>query len=150
MTTWGAQPAEPPDELIEAGEFFPAVSSADFRKSYRIPPELPPELVLEFLALAVGRVRAKLAPFRARMTAAGYPALADVPQETGENLKLWKRAVFCEAKADLLRETPTVDRKAPAENAARTAPETEHSYRVLAARAIRLISGRGAVTAEVV
>ena len=150
MKTWGDAPAEPADEIIAAGEFFPAVSTAKFRQEYRIPAEIPPDLVRDFLTLAVIRVRAKLAPWRGRMTAAGCATLADVPQEGGEKLELWRRAVSCEAKAQLLRETVTVDRKPAAENAAKSAPETEQTYSLAATRAIRLISGRGTGTAEVV
>jgi len=150
VSSWDDVPAEPTDEEIDAGAFFPAVSTAVFRETYRIPAELPAETVRTLLRLAVLRVRSRLNPYRARMAAAGYGSLAEVPQEGDEKLLLWKRAVSCEAKAELLRETVTVDRKPEAENAAKSAPETEREYKRLAALAIRELSGRGAITAETI
>lgn len=150
MTTWGTTATDPADKILSGGGFFPEISTAEFRKEYRIPAEMPVELIESALVLAISRVRERLKLFFLRQTAAGYATLDEVPQVNGEKSELWRRAVSCEAKADILRETPTVDRKPAAENAAKTAPETEYSYRTLAARAIRQIEERGGISGTVI
>ena len=127
---------------IDLGRFWPKISSRIFFEQYRPPSELPVETVLEQLRQAAVRIRLELKAWAARQTAA---SLAEVEQDTidgeGEKILLFRRAVYCEAKAELLKETLTADRRPDAENAAKTGGETEEKYREYAADCISLIVG---------
>ena len=63
---------------------------------------------------------------------------------------LWQRAVYCEAKAEILRETVTVDRRPEAENAAKSGNDTEEKFREFAQDAIRAIVGIGRVSIDLI
>lgn len=139
----------PENVTIVAGNFWPDVTTGEFRDLYRIPAELPQNTVVDHLRLAAVRVRAALKSWASLQEAA---TLVEVDQEeidgTGELVMLWRRAVYCDAKAEILRETVTVDRRAEAENAAKSAPETEEKYREFSQDAIRQIVGMQRVTIE--
>lgn len=147
---WLDDKAAAPDVLISRGSFFPPVSRARFITEYRPPAELPLDTVTAHLRQAVIYVGRQLDEWRNTQTAA---TLADVPAETvaevrdgetvecSELIALFDRAVYCEAKAEILKETQTADRRAAAENSAKTGNETEEKYREFAADAISLIVG---------
>ncbi len=127
---------------VPAGDFYPALDLARFYALYRPPAELPRELVIHQLEQAIIRVRRELLIWRKQQTAA---TLADVEQDTvngkGEKVLLWERAVFCETKAEILRETLTMDRRSAAENNAKSGDETEEKYREFSADCIALLMG---------
>ena len=145
---WLDDKAAAPDVLISRGSFFPPVSRARFIAEYRPPGELPLGTVTAHLRQAVIYVGRQLDEWRKTQTAA---TLADVPAELvtevqdgetteiSELVALFDRAGFCEAKAEILKETLTADRRAAAENNAKTGSETEEKYREFAADAISLI-----------
>lgn len=141
---WGdSNETAPESRDIGSGAFWPTVATGGFYEQYRIPPELPETMIVEQLKLAIGRVNASLKDYAAGRQADGYSVLADVPGDVidGEPIKVsqYRRAVYCEAKAEVLKETMTVDRKPQAENAAKTSEETEDKFREFAAAAIRAI-----------
>ena len=129
--------AQPP---IELESFYGSLSVDKFRQLYRLPAELPGEVIREQLLLGALRICRELATWRKRRSEA---RLADVEQLTvdgkGELEVFFERACFCEAKAEILRETVTIDRRAQAENAAKSGPETEAWYRAMAADAVAYI-----------
>jgi len=149
---WGSSATTPENRDINCGSFWPVISSAKFYEVYRIPAELPESTVMDYLRQAIVRVIEALAEWKIEQTAAGYAALAAVPQDQidgfGKLVLLWERAVYCEAKAELLKETETVERKDKAENAAKTGPETEAKYREWAADALRSITGMKRISIE--
>lgn len=151
MVEWGSRPT--PEKLpdVDCGDFWPAVSGEKFRTLYRLPAELPAAVIVEQLMLAAVNARNSLQKWRRSRTEI---SLADVPQEKvgerGELALLWERAVYCLAKAELLRETLTVDRRKEAENAAKSGEETEAKYREFAADAISMICGVDAITCETI
>lgn len=143
MTEWITPPQlKKRYPVIDCGMFYPGVSPEVFCAEYRIPSDVPEGTVLGHLRQAVIRVMRSLSEWKAEQSA---ETIADIPQAeidgVGELETLFLRAVYCEAKADLLRETVTVDRKKEAENSGKTAPETEEKYREFAAEAVRLICG---------
>ncbi len=147
--SWGTMPAAPDSDEVSGGEFFPALLTDDFRDEYRIPVDIPPPVLLGALQYAVLAVLDKVAAWTRTAQAAGVTHVLEFADGDAK-VVLWKKAVFCEAKAYLLKETLTVDRKPAAENAAKSAPETERFYRVEAAAAIRLLTGRKPVSAETI
>ena len=155
MTTpiWGDSTAAPESRDIDCGAFWPPIATGKFYENYRIPAELPIGTVTDYLRQAIIRSRRALAAWENKRQAAGFASLAAVSQKTvdgvGELILLWERAVYCEAKAELLRETSTVDRTVKAENAAKSGPETEEKYREFAADALRSITGMGRISIEI-
>ena len=153
MTAVWGQSEEAPESIdIDCGSFWPKIATGKFYDEYRIPAELPAATVKGHLQQAVIRVRKALAEYRAAQELAGHEKLSDVPQDeidkTGEKLLLFERAVYCEAKAEILRETVTVDRKKDAENAAKSAEETEEKYREFAADAMRTLVDEDRISIE--
>lgn len=60
----------------------------------------------------------------------------------------YKRAVYCRAKAYLLGQFATFIRRESAENLAKEAPSTRESLLSFSQQAVRLIQGRGRITAQ--
>ena len=125
--------------------FFPDIDTGEFNALYRVPAEIDALIIEHQLLQAMSRTNRSLATWRATQEAAGHATLAAVPCDTlgaePELVRLYKRAVYCEAKAELLKETETVDRRPVAENAAKAGEESEDKYREFAAGAIRAIAG---------
>ncbi len=144
----GKQSAPPPTENPISVAWFPAVAIRPFYDEYRVPAELPAAQVREHLKGAVARCMAALADTRAAALLAGHAALTDLPGDDidGEHVYaiLWRRAVYCEAKAEILKETQLVSLGAAKTQAdGRTvipAEETEHKYREFAAEALAQIA----------
>ncbi len=142
MAGWLDEKMTPDNRTIQRGTFFPPVESETFFRQYRPPAELPFETVIAHLEMAVIQVGRQLDFWRREQTAA---TMAEIPAETvngrSELLVLYERAVYCEAKAEILKETLTADRRKAAENNAKTGEETEEKYREFSADAIALIVG---------
>lgn len=148
MANWTDPSPTRPDVLISRGTFFPKISSAQFCAEYRPPSELPLDTIISHLRQALVTVGLQLDKWRLQQPVA---TMAEVPAETiteerdgksstrSELLSLFERAVFCEAKAEILKETLTADRRAAAENNAKTGELTEDKYREFSADSISLI-----------
>ncbi len=154
MGNWDTSTPSAEPKSFDCGTFYPAIERLTFYKVYRIPADIPVDTVDVYLIQAIIRVKRALADWMAEQVALEYNSLAEVPQETvdgvGELSLLWERAVFCEAKAEILKETETVERRAAAENAAKSGEETEDKYREFAQDAIRTIVGMGRVSIELI
>jgi nicotinamide mononucleotide adenylyltransferase len=148
---WGAAATPTPIPDVDFGTFWPKISGQKFRDLYRIPAELSNAIVTEQLRLAGMAVIRQLTKWRRLQTAA---SLAEIPQETvdgiGALVLYWERAVFCEAKAEILRETMTVDRRKEAENTAKSGEVTEDKYREFAADMIAAIQGDNRIYVELI
>ena len=151
MVQWGEKSAPTALPEVEFDAFWPKISGEKFRRLYRIPAELPNEIVIEQLRLAGLTVCRQLRRWRERQTAA---AMAAIPQDSADGVGAltlyFERAVYCEAKAELLRETMTVDRRKDAENAAKSGDDAEEKYREFAADAIAAIIGNNRIYVELI
>jgi hypothetical protein len=134
------------EATIAVDSFLPSVLLSRFVAEYRIPVELPRESMINHLKMAAIVARRRLASWIAQQTA---ETLATVEQSTidgdSELVELWYRAVFCLAKAAILKETATAARRPDAENLAKTGEETEDKYQEWASDALALIQGDTAV-----
>jgi hypothetical protein len=115
--------------------FWPDMSIGGLLSKYRIPAEYADETIRLGLTMAMVRVNEKLAKVKAAIVALGHATLqayctANVKQIAGEDVLIlqYRHAVFCRAKAFLLRQFPTVNRRPVAENGAKEAPETEQYW----------------------
>lgn len=144
----------PDNKSFSSEAFFPDIDTDPFWKQYRLPGELPEELIDDCLIRAIDEANERLNNWKEARVLEGYAALADVPSkkvnDISTKLAQYARAVYCLAKAEILKETITVDRKEVAENTAKTSEETEDKYREFAGKAIRYIMGKRSVGVHVI
>ncbi|WP_067522414.1 head completion/stabilization protein [Endozoicomonas ascidiicola] len=152
MSGWSGKQNTVESKLIINQPFWPALDLAEFINQYRTPSDLPVETVEAGLMLSMASVNSRLNSYRQQQQAAGIDALDNVPTEQINNqsiqLILYKRAVFCQAKASILRDWPSIDRRSEAENQARSSEETEDRYLEFTDEAIARFLGRGFINAE--
>jgi len=129
---------------VLAGDgWYPEIPVAEFVGNYRLPAEYSEGLVSDHLLLAVMWARKQLATWRAEQEAAGVAKLADVAfsgVDGGAEL-LYKRAVYSHAKALLLGQFATVDRREAARNEAKEGPDTADNFFSWASYAINDLLG---------
>lgn len=115
--------------------FWPDVAIGGLLNQYRIPAEYADDTIKLGLTMAMVRVNEKLAKVKIAIIALGYATLqaycdANVKQIAGDDVWIlqYRHAAFCRAKAFLLRQFPTINRRPIAENEAKDAPETEQYW----------------------
>lgn len=140
------------DQPIVNDGFWPDLDVAEFQRGYRLPAEYLVELLVDGISLAMGEVNVDLARRKAEWQAAGIDNVerADpmIQPERAFMAASYKRAVYCRAKAYLLGQFATVNRCDSAENHAKEAPQTAEAFLSFSQQAVRLIQGRGRITAE--
>ena len=154
MTTFSGKHPLPPEGQIENQPFWPVIDLREFSVNYRTPNELNPGTVTEHLVQAMTDINLRLSVFKFEYESQGYLNLEDVPADTiaGESILmiLYRRAISCRAKASICRDYPTIDRREPAENQAKSAPETETVYLRFADEAIRQMLSETDITVELI
>ncbi|EFU6568955.1 head completion/stabilization protein [Salmonella enterica] len=138
--------------------FWPDIAAGEFEEVRAIPTRISHESVRDALLAAVSTVNLRLEPLRQRYQAMGYNRAGDVPAphtivmaqgaadnqlqpETGRNATeaLYIKAVYAQAKADLMPEFSTTGMKDvwPGENA----PDARRGLLTESAMAIRTLIG---------
>lgn len=139
------------ERAITNDGFWPNLGVAEFQAGYRLPAEFLVDLLADGITIAMGEVNRDLAKQKTAWQAAGI-----VTVETADPLLLperafyaavYKRAVYCRAKAYLLQQFATVNRRAEAANLAKESPETHETFLSYSQQAVRQIQGRGRITA---
>ena len=126
--------------LVVAGDgWWPDLPVADFQQTYRLPQEYAVVLLQDHLELAAIWAQRQLEEWRTVREAEGCTALASVPKGA---LRLYRRAVSCHAKALLLAQFATVERREAAKNDAKESPEVYRQFYAWAQDAISDILGR--------
>lgn len=157
------------EQMIENDGFWPDLSVAEFQKGYRLPAEYLVDMLAADLTMAMVEINADLAELKQRWRALGVNSV-EVPDplnlppkqikewpfiQTDQNLlpdnalklKIYRRAVYCRAKASALQQFATVTRRESAENTGKEAPERESTFLAFSQAAVRALQGRGRVTA---
>lgn len=138
------QSAPPPEEDPIVLPWFPDINIRPFYDAYRVPAELTAELIREQLKGAAVRCMAGLADYRLVAIAHGAESMAEVEadQVDGEHAHeiLFRRAVYCEAMAEILQHTELLMRRKDATDQAKTAPQTADTYRAQAQEALSQIA----------
>lgn len=139
----GFQPAasaQRSSDEIENESFFPSLNIATFTENYGIPTKLTDDQIKQTVLLSAAQVNLALQTYKANKLANGIASLGEVTTETigGQNLKemFYRQAVYNKAKASLLREMISVDRKPAAESEAETAEQLVAYYESASSRAI--------------
>ena len=125
--------------------WFPDLSMDEFLRDYRVPGDYAEDMVRSQLALSVSEINDNLEGWRLDQEAAGYTNLTGIPAPVIDGIskheRLYRRAVFCRAKAELLMQFATMTRKDTAENTAKEAPETEDKFLQYSVSAQRKLMG---------
>lgn len=152
MSGFSGKPTTFVDQAVQNDGFWPDLSVSEFQKAYRLPAEYLVELLDAELTTAMIEVNTDLAAQKARWQGAGVSSVesADttvLPERTFK-AKLYKRAVYCRAKASLLTQFATVTRRDSAENTGKDLPERSDTFLAFSQQAVRAIQGRGRITAK--
>jgi len=139
------------EQIIENDGFWPDLSVTEFQKGNRLPAEYLVDMLVAELTTAMIEVNTDLAKKKAQWQAAGVSRVesADttvLPERTYQ-ATLYKRAVYTRAKASLLTQFATVNRREAAENLGKELPERSETFLALSQAAIRALQGRGRITA---
>ena len=109
--------------------WWPDLELGDFQKRYRLPVEFSREMVEESIQLGMLRVNDQLREWREEQLGS---SLAEVPGEQMGDLPryqiLYSRAVFCHAKALLLKQFATVNRRDAAKHEGMESEESEEKF----------------------
>ena len=139
------------EQAIENDGFWPDLSVAEFQKGYRLPAEYLVEMLAADMNMAMIEVNTDLAKLKARWQGAGVSNVesADttvLPERTFQ-AATYKRAVYSRAKASLLTQFATVNRRESAENVGKELPERSETFLAFSQAAVRSLQGRGRITA---
>jgi hypothetical protein len=116
--------------------FWPDLALGDLLTKYRIPAEYADDVIKTGLMMAILRVNDQLEAVKAAIVAIGFTNLVEYAsvhhtREVGgiNALQLqYEHAVFARAKAGLLKQFNTLNRKPEAENAAKESNDTEQYW----------------------
>lgn len=140
--SFSAVPNIPSTATVAGDGWYPDVLVGDFQKLYRLPQEYAADLVADHLALAALWAQRQLGAWRQNQEASGHATLEAVGQNA---TLLYRRAVFCHAKALLLGQFATVERRDAAKNDAKESPETAAMFYAWAQDAIADVLERGRI-----
>lgn len=153
------------EQMIENDGFWPDLSVAEFQKGYRLPAEYLVDMLAADLTMAMVEVNADLVDLKKSWQAQGIysveipdpsrltdePTLIQTDQDLLPDnvlkLKIYRRAVYCRAKASALQQFATVTRRESAENTGKEAPERESTFLAFSQSAVRALQGRSRITA---
>lgn len=129
---------------IQNNGFFPDLDLSEFQKEWRVANDYRQESVETHLLNAILEINRQLKSFQAENLGAG--TLDNVTQDTlGQTKALvhqYKRAVYSHAKAYLLREFATINRREKAENLAKESEESHDALLEQSNLAVRYIQNR--------
>ncbi|MBI9080279.1 MAG: head completion/stabilization protein [Pseudodesulfovibrio sp.] len=134
--------------------WWPDLGVAEFQSRYRMPKEYAEKVLIDGLQIGMAWANEQLEAWRVEQEATGSANLAAVesPKLGNESLKLihYRRAVFSHAKAYLLQQFPTINRREASGNEARESDDTEDKFLEYAQAAIASFLGKGFITAELI
>jgi hypothetical protein len=140
------------EQIIENDGFWPDLSVSEFQKGYRLPAEFLGDLLTDALSIAMAEVNDDLAKLKSSWLTAGIAVVEKADPmllpERAWKAKLYKRAVYCRAKASALQQFATVTRRESAENTGKEALEREDTFLAFSQSAVRALQGRGRITAK--
>ena len=149
--SFGGKPTTLVDRTIPNDGFWPDLQLAEFQASYRLPAEYLPELLVEGLTMGMGEVNLDLDLRKAAWQDQGFTSLEGSGMEKEAfYLASYRRAAYCRAKAFLLQQFATVNRRESAENLGKEAPSQHERFLSYSQQSVRVLQGRGRITAELI
>lgn len=153
VATGGATAATEPD-TIDNNAFWPDLDVAEFRDGMRVDSLATPPRVVVALDAALMDVNTQLLGYQLEQQAAGYDTADEVPrrpgQRTGDLIRLYTRAVWNLAKADLIDRYRDYDATNDGHDRADALEHTANDHRRAAAWAISDIKGVRRTTVELI
>lgn len=144
----------PEADRLENDGWFPDLSVTALRAAGRIDGTVPPDRFRELAKAAALSVNARLREFRAGNEGAGYTSLVSVPSSRigGESrlLVLYRRAVACLLKADVIERYPDFDSTGSGERRAEEQEPGADRYRRDASWAVSDINGLTRTVVELI
>lgn len=142
--SFGVTTAHTVTTVLPGGGFYPDLPLTEFLELYRLPAEYAEKLLADHLALAQIWAAKELESWRNELMAEGVTSIIDrdlygIP---GGAERLYKRAVYAQAKGLLLQQLITIERREAARNEAKDAPESAEGFFATARDAIATLSGR--------
>lgn len=136
--------------VLDGDGWYPALAIAEFQSWYRLPAEYAGELMADHVELARMWAWRRLEAWTAEKKAGGVTSMEawTFQGRPGGAAKLYKRAVYCHAKALLLQQFPTIERREAARNDAKEAPETAGGFFAEADKALAALTGRTFISVE--
>ncbi|MBP5957209.1 MULTISPECIES: head completion/stabilization protein [Pseudomonas] len=149
--SFSGKPTTLVEQVIENDGFWPNLSVTEFQKGYRLPAEYLVDMLVTDLTTAMCEVNSDLAKRKGQWQKMGIACVecADpmvLPKHTFHTAT-YKRAVYCRAKASLLTQFATVNRRESAENIGKELPERGETFLEFSQQAVRSLQGRGRITA---
>ncbi|MBK0058252.1 head completion/stabilization protein [Pseudomonas sp. S44] len=148
--SFSGKPATVVEQTIENNGFWPDLSLAEYQKAYRLPGEYLSDVLVTQLELAMAEANQDLRKLANSWKSLGITEVATADplllEERAFKVKLYKRAVYCRAKATALTDYATVTRREVAENTGKEAPERADQYLAFSQQAIRALQGRSRIT----
>ena len=148
--SFSGKPTTVVEQTIENNGFWPDLSLAEYQKAYRLPGEYLSDVLVTQLELAMGEVNQDLRKLMLSWQDIGITEVATADplllEERAYKVKLYKRAVYCRAKATALTDYATVTRRDVAENTGLEAPERADTYLAFSQQAVRALQGRSRIT----
>lgn len=130
-----------PDTTVKNDGWWPDLTLSDFQDLFRFPTEFSSLMVAERIRLGMAWTNRQLRDWRNAQEDAGRGALvletSEALDEDAILLMYYRRAVFAYAKADLLQNFKTVNRRAEAENEAKEGEDTRRDIYQEAVDAIK-------------
>jgi hypothetical protein len=118
--------------IINNDGFWPALIVGDLTEKYRVPAEYADATLHMGIVIGMLHINERLLKVRLDLNAKGFATLADYTATLTAMLNdepvllvHYKHAVYSHAKAWLLQQFNSMNRKPEAENAAKESPETE-------------------------
>lgn len=149
--SFSGKPSTVVDQTIENNGFWPDLSLAEYQKAYRLPGEYLSEVLVTQLELAMAEVNKDLSKLATSWQGLGITEVATADpmllEERAFKVKLYKRAVYCRAKATALTDFATITRRDVAENTGKEAPERIDTFLAFSQGAVRALQGRSRMTA---
>ncbi|WP_421865096.1 head completion/stabilization protein [Motiliproteus sp.] len=153
MTGFVADTPERNEHPINNTGFWPDIDPEHCRRVVRLPSDITAPRLREALINAMLSVNLDNAAWGAQQQADSYATLADIPadQIDGNSIKvsLYRRAVYCFAKADLLDRYADIDSTGSAERG-QLHTDTADDYRRQGILAVRNMIGQPLTSVELI
>lgn len=154
MTSFSGHTAEPSTTVVQNDGWWPVLPLAALEAIYRLPEEYAEATLVEAVQLAMAWTNEQLASWKADQVEADYASMDAVPcdslGETSLHFLHYRRAVFSYAKAYLLEQFPTINRRDAAVSNGKEDEDTAETFLAFATRAVADFLKRPSVTVELI
>ncbi len=147
-------PTPAPAEIISGGGFWPDIDGTTLRQHLRVPQSVTPARLREAVLGAMVTLGNDADAWALMRIADGYATLGAVPTlllgGESRNVILYRRAIACFAKAELVARNPDLDATGPGRDRATEMEPTADELRRDGRHAVRDLVGRSRTDVELI